>query len=151
MVSIKEIFDHQLEQYGIRLKHNKMDNGELRFRLLGKDGSCYIRTESSSDSGWQNSHYHTKLSELCLVQEGWILYAELVDGRVVFKKYTANDHFIIRPMVPHNSYMAPNSILHTIKFGDCADADWIACEQLDAMLREISIDSAADEAALDKK
>ena len=147
MVSMREIGPDQLEQYGILLKHNVMDNGELRFRLLGSDGSCYIRTESSGDSGWQNSHYHTRLSELCLVQEGWVLYAELVDGQVVAKRYTANEHFIIRPMVPHNSYMAPHSILHTIKFGDCTNADWIPCEELDAILRDWDIDSAATKAA----
>ena len=136
---MKEIFDHELSQYGISTKHNIMDNGELRFRLLGGDGSCYIRTEASGDSGWQNSHYHTRLSELCLVQQGWVLYAELIDGALSLRKYTANEHFIIRPMVPHNSYMAPNSILHTIKFGDCTDPDWIASRELDLLLRAVDV------------
>ena len=65
---MKEIFDHELPQYGIRTNHNIMDNGERRFRLSGADGSCYIRTEAPADSGWQNSHYHTRLSEICVVR-----------------------------------------------------------------------------------
>ena len=132
---MKDIKDTELAQYGIRTNHNIMDNGERRFRLAGADGSCYIRTESSGDSGWQNSHYHTKLSEICIVQQGWVVYAELIDGKVVAKKYTVNEHFVIRPMVPHNSYMAPNSILHTVKFGNCTDADWIASPELDALVK----------------
>lgn len=129
------INDTDLAQYGIRTSHSIMDNGERRFRLIGGDGSCYIRTESAEDSGWQNSHYHTKLSELCIVQEGWVVYAELIDGKVTAKKYTAGEHFVIRPMIHHNSYMAPNSILHTVKFDDCTNADWLASPELDALVK----------------
>lgn len=132
---MKEIKDTELSQYGIRTNHNIMDNGERRFRLSGSDGSCYIRTEAAEDSGWQNSHYHTRLSEICVVQEGWVVYAELIDGRVVAKKYTAGESYLIRPMIPHNSYMAPNSILHTIKFGDCSDPDWISSPELDGLVK----------------
>lgn len=132
---MKEIKDTDLAQYGIRTQHNIMDNGERRFRLAGADGSCYIRTEAAEDSGWQNSHYHRKLSELCLVQQGWVLYAELIDGKAVVKKYTAGEYFVISPMVHHNSYMASGSILHTIKFGDCSDPDWNASPELDALVK----------------
>ena len=38
-------------------------------------------------------------------------------------------------MIPHNSWMAPHSILHTVKFGDCANADWIASPELDALVK----------------
>lgn len=132
---MKEIKDCDLPQYGIRTQHNIMDNGERRFRLAGADGSCYIRTESSGDSGWQNSHYHTRLSEICIVQQGWVVYAELIDGKVCAKKYTAGETYLIRPMIPHNSWMAPNSILHTVKFGDCSDPDWIASPELDGLVK----------------
>lgn len=133
--------EHELAQYGIQTYHTLMDNGERRFRLGGADGSVYIRTEATADSGWQNSHYHTRLSELCLVQQGWVVYAELIDGQVVLSRYTDGQHFIIRPMVPHNSYMAPDSILHTIKFGDCSDPDWIAAPELDGLLGSIDVGS----------
>ncbi len=132
---MKNINDNELSQYGIRTLHTIMDNGERRFRLSGSDGSCYIRTEASGDSGWQNSHYHTRLSEICIVQEGWVVYAELIDGKVIANKYTAGETYLIRPMIPHNSWMAPNSILHTVKFGDCTDPDWIANPELDALVK----------------
>lgn len=132
---MKDIKDTELSQYGIRTNHNIMDNGERRFRLAGADGSCYIRTEASDDSGWQNSHYHTRLSEICVVQEGWVVYAELIDGKVVANKYTAGETYLIRPMIPHNSWMAPHSILHTVKFGDCSNPDWIASPELDALVK----------------
>ena len=132
---MKLIADNELTQYGIRTQHNIMDNGERRFRLSGADGSCYIRTEAAEDSGWQNSHYHTRLSELCIVQEGWVVYAELIDGKVIASKYTAGETYLIRPLIPHNSYMAPHSILHTVKFGDCSDPDWIASPELDALVK----------------
>ena len=136
---MKQITHEELPFYGITTNHNIMDNGERRFRLGGADGSVYIRTEASEDSGWQNSHYHTRLSELCIVQSGWVYYAELIDGRVVANKYTAGEHFIIRPMIAHNSWMAPNSILHTVKFGDCSNADWIPAPELDALVRELPL------------
>lgn len=132
---MKEIKDSELNRYGIRTNHNIMDNGERRFRLSGADGSCYIRTEAAEDSGWQNSHLHTRLSEICIVQEGWVVYAELIDGKVVANKYTAGETYLIRPMIPHNSWMAPHSILHTVKFGDCSDPDWIASPELDALVK----------------
>ncbi len=132
---MKNINDNELSQYGIRTNHNIMDNGERRFRLSGADGSCYIRTEAAGDSGWQNSHYHTRLSEICIVQEGWVVYAELIDGKVVANKYTAGETYLIRPMIPHNTYLASNTILHTVKFGDCTDPDWIANPELDALVK----------------
>jgi len=132
---MKEIHYSELSQYGIRTNHSLMDNGERRFRLAGADGSCYIRTEAAEDSGWQNSHWHSRLSEICIVQQGWVVYAELIDGKVVAKKYTAGEYYLIPPMIPHNSYLAPHTVLHTVKFGDCADPDWIASPELDALVK----------------
>ena len=99
----------------------------------------YIRTEATACSGWQNSHYHTRLSEMCIVQEGWVYYAELIDGKVEAQKYTAGEHFLIRPMIAHNSYMGPNAILHTVKFGDCSNADWCPAPELDALVRDMEV------------
>ena len=138
-IYMKEISNFELKKYGIATKHHIMDNGELRFRLIGSDGSAYIRTESSLDSGWQNSHYHTTIKELYLVQKGWILFAELLDDKVIIKKYTSEEYCISKPRVPHNVYMAPDTILHTIKFGDCAKADWERSERLDELIKKIDI------------
>ena len=65
---MKEIKNNELNEYGIITEHNIMDNGEKRFRLIGSDGSSYIRAEASFNGGWQKSHYHTTIKELYLVQ-----------------------------------------------------------------------------------
>ena len=132
---MKDLDNSRLAEFGVRTRHSLMDNGERRFRLIGGDGSCYIRTEASEDSGWENSHSHSKLSEMCVVQQGWVIYAELVDGKVEARRYEEGESFLIRPMIPHNAYLAPHTILHTVKFGDCTDADWIPSPELDALVK----------------
>ena len=127
--------NHKLEKYGIYTKHNIMENGEKRFRLIGNDGSSYIRTESSSNGGWQKSHYHTLIKELYLVQKGEIIFAQLINNKINIKKYIKNEFFISKPMIPHNIYMFPDSILHTIKYGDCLKSDWIPSQELDEMIK----------------
>ena len=138
---MKEIQNNQLNEYGITTKHHIMDNGEKRFRLIGDDGSSYIRTESSINSGWQNSHYHTTIKELYLVQKGTIIFAELINDKINTKKYTEGKFFISHPMIPHNVYMFPNTITHTIKFGDCSKTDWNECKELDDIIKTIDINT----------
>lgn len=136
---MKEINNNELKDYGINTKHHIMDNGEKRFRLIGADGSTYIRTESSLDSGWQNSHYHTTIKELYLVQKGTIIFVELINNKVNIKKYEEGEFFISQPMVPHNIYMFSNTILHTIKFGDCSKSDWHENKELDEIIKTFNI------------
>ncbi len=137
---MKKIDDSRLSEFGVKTNHEVMDNGEKRFRLIGSDGSSYIRTEASSDSGWQNSHYHTVIKELYLVQSGSIIFVQLIDGRLDIKKYSEGEFCISEPMVPHNCYMFPNAITHTIKFGDCSTSDWIASLELDEMIKNIDVE-----------
>ena len=136
---MKEIKVNELERYGISIKSNIMDNGEKRFRLIGSDGSSYIRTEATSSSGWQNSHYHKDLKELYLVQKGTIIFVELINNELSIKKYKENETCFSTPMVPHNVYMFPNTIIHTIKFGDCTKADWNEYKELDTLVKDINI------------
>src|ERR1700726_80882 len=63
-------------ELGISTSHSRMDNGELRYRLVAKDGSSYIRTEASAGGGWQNSHYHKILQETYIVEDKWLAFAE---------------------------------------------------------------------------
>ena len=138
---MKEIKDNQLSEYGIITKHNIMDNGEKRFRLIGGDGSSYIRTEASINSGWQNSHYHTTLKELYLIQKGSVIFAELINNKIHTKKYSEGEFFISQPMISHNVYMFPNTITHTIKFGDCSKPDWNEAKELDDIIKTIDINA----------
>lgn len=141
---MEQIKYNDLNKYGISINCNIMDNKEKRFRLTSNDGSSYIRTESSIDSGWQNSHYHTTIKELCLVQKGEIIYVKYFNNKLIINKYLEGEFFISEPMVPHNVYMFPNTITHTIKFGDCSNNDWIEYKKLDKLISDININDYKD-------
>lgn len=100
-----------------------MDNGELRFRLLHKDGTAYIRTVSSSDSGWQKSHVHQTVLETYVVQSGWMALAELIERKLVVRVFEPGGIVTTRPGVTHNVYLAPDAVIHTVKHGVAAGAD----------------------------
>ena len=136
---MKTIEDNELEKYGVSINCNIMDNDEKRFRLIGKDGSSYIRTETSENGGWQNSHYHTAIKELYLVQKGSIILIELINDKISIKKYSEGEYCISEPMIPHNIYMFPNTITHTIKFGDCTYKDWHEDNKLDNIIESINV------------
>ena len=137
---MKDIKNEELPMYGIEIKCNEMDNGEKRFRLVGSDGSSYIRTEANSNGGWQNSHFHTTLKEMYLVQKGEIVFVELKNDKPCVTKYSEGEFVITQPMIPHNVYMFPNAITHTIKFGT-GNADWIECKELDEIINTIDLNS----------
>ncbi len=106
--------------YGIHCCHSKMPtNGEFRFRhLSNSDGTAYIRTQTADDGGWQNSHYHKGVKETYIIQQGWICYAEIRDGRQRYVKYEAGQLVTTEPFIAHNIYMPPHVIIHTVKHGD---------------------------------
>jgi len=108
-------------KYGIICEHSEMPNGEVRFRLKKNDGTSYIRTESSPNGAWQNSHYHNKILETYIVQEGWICYAEFIDNKPFLNIYTKNQQFTTKPYIIHNIYMPGNAVIHTVKHGDSKD------------------------------
>ena len=82
----KYISAEEARSLGIEAVHQEMENGERRFRLVSSDGSSYIRTEASKEGGWQNSHFHEQLTEIYIVQSGWLVYAELSsEGKLSLK------------------------------------------------------------------
>ena len=134
---MKDIKNDELINYGIDIKCNVMNNGEKRFRLVSVDGSSYIRTEATSNGGWQKSHYHTTINELYLVQKGTILFVELINDKTNITKYSEGEFCVVQPMIPHNVYLFPNTITHTIKFGNCLNPDWNECKELDEIITKI--------------
>lgn len=142
----KIIKPQELEQYGVMQQHEIMENGEIRFRLIGPDGSSYIRCESGSDCVWENSHCHSRLKEMILVQKGRIVFVEYIEGRTRFQKLEADDFVITTPMIPHNICMFSHTVVHTIKFGDCGNADWIPSKQLDEATKGLSFAEASERA-----
>ena len=59
------------DEYGIETHHERMPNGELRFRLYDRDGNGYVH-HRRPDGAWQNSHYHHQIRETYIVETaGW--------------------------------------------------------------------------------
>jgi hypothetical protein len=142
--------DDAKTNYGITARHQEMDNGELRFRLVKSDGTAYIRTEASSAGAWQNSHYHQFVRETYIVQRGWIAYAELLDGKRKLTLYNAGEVFTTKPDVVHNVYMPANAAIHTVKHGDATNEDRLVNEttkQFDRDTRDLNEEQLKGEAA----
>lgn len=141
----KQLISNEIaeREFGISTLHEKMANGELRFRLNANDGSSYIRTEASqSDAdelvGWQNSHYHKQAIEIYLVQKGLMILATQDAGKSFYECFRAGDSVSTEPFVPHNVYLRPGSIIHTIKHGGDGKPDWHGFPDLDGETKALS-------------
>lgn len=138
---MKDISGVEAAEYGIESKHTIMDTGEKRFRqMCTKDNTAYIRTESSEKGYWQNSHYHTSIREIYIVQKGEILFAEYKNNMLKINRLKENEICKTDPNVPHNVYMYPNTVVHTVKYGKIDESDWISFEKLDQILANKSIE-----------
>lgn len=111
-------------EYEITALHEKMPNGELRFRLTPSDGNGYIRTVASAEGGWQNAHSHKSLRETYIVESGWIASAEKTGQCPKIRLHFPGDIFTTEPKVVHNIYMSPGSLIHTVKHGGKGAKDW---------------------------
>ncbi|PWM23718.1 MAG: hypothetical protein DBX44_05425 [Oscillospiraceae bacterium] len=122
-----------LPTFGITLRHEQMDNGELRFRLTGADQSSYIRCENPGPPVWENAHAHSRLRELVLVQRGRVVFVESAKDAPRFLLLEAGDFALTTPGIPHTQWLDRDTVVHTVKFGDCTDPDWIPAPHLDAV------------------
>ena len=137
---MEDISIEEAEKYGIKNQHSILDTGEMRFRQIClKDNSAYIRAEGGKKGYWQKSHYHKYAREIYIIQKGSVIVAEYVKNKVKIKKHKEGDVFIIEPNIPHNIYMYPNTVSHTVKFGESDEYDWIRCEELDEKVKNIKI------------
>lgn len=136
----KRLSDIEADELGIKTLHHLMDNGERRFRLTASDGTSYIRTEASNEGGWQNSHFHKEMTEFYVVQNGWLVYAELsAEGKLSLRRMKQGDSIMVTPSVHHNIYMSPYTVTHVLKYGDqVTQTDWFPSVQLDQLTRHIS-------------
>ena len=126
---------------GMKNKHTIMSTGEKRYRqICMKDKTAYIRAEGLNKGYWQKSHFHKYVKEIYIVQKGGILLAQYIDGKVHINKVNEDETFIVFPNTPHNVYMYPNTITHTVKYGDGEEYDWEAFEKLDDMIKEKNVD-----------
>ncbi len=128
----------EAESLGVSTLHEEMDNGEMRFRLRARDGSSYIRTQSAPNSGWQNSHLHRQVHELNVIQQGAMVVVEEHNGALSVRVIRAGEFYLCPLNVPHNSYLAPDTVAHTVKYGtDLPDTDWVPCPHLDKLCRTL--------------
>ncbi|WNS45327.1 hypothetical protein [Paenibacillus sp. MMS20-IR301] len=135
---MRTITDEEARRAGIETRHDLMDSGERRFRLnCAADGSSYCRTVASAEGAWQNSHYHNSVSELYVVQSGWMVYAELQQEELKLHLLAEGGSVTVKPLVPHNIYLSADSVIHTIKYGKAQDNDWHASPELDVLTRHL--------------
>jgi uncharacterized cupin superfamily protein len=140
----KKISSDEANLLGIFTNHELMENGEKRFRLNAPDGSAYIRTEASATGSWQNSHFHSSIHEMCIIQSGWAIFVEEIDGEVKFRRFEKGDYFVARAGIPHNLYASGGTVTHTVKFGDIEKSDWNAYPSLDEVTKCLSEKEALD-------
>ena len=128
----------EAKKYGIQNKHSLMDNDEKRFRQIClKDNTSYIRTESGIKGYWQKSHYHKYAKEIYIIQKGKILFAQYKQNKIEIKELNEGEFINTEPNTPHNVYMYPNTVTHTVKYGINKESDWIPYEILDKELDEL--------------
>lgn len=138
---MEEITIEKAKKYGIQNQHSIMENGEKRFRLIcERDKTCYCRAESGKTGYWQKSHYHNSIKELYIVQKGNILFVEYIKNELKISKINEGEIFKVEPKIPHNVYMYPNTVLHTVKYGQIEEFDWKPFSKLDEMLKDINIE-----------
>ncbi|PYS93539.1 MAG: hypothetical protein DMF64_04880 [Acidobacteria bacterium] len=118
--------------YGINTDHEKMPNGELRFRLISSDGNNYIRTVASDKGAWQVAHSHSSLRETYIIEKGWMALAERQGDTLEISVYWPSDIVTTRPTIAHNVYLPANAVIHTVKHGSNGQHDWNGESELNA-------------------
>ena len=136
----KIIKNDELKEYGILTHHEKMDNGELRFRMLSEDGSSYVRGENRDSFVWGNSHFHKELSEVMFLQRGMAIFVEYTEEGLIYRKLNPGDFFITRIGIAHNQCFIQDTVIHTIKYGGNASEDWYACPTLDKLTKHLTLE-----------
>ena len=69
------------------------------------------------------------------VQKGMILLAQYIEGNTKINRVEKGKIFNVEPNVPHNVYMYPNTVLHTVKYGEVEEYDWQEFKELDNILK----------------
>jgi mannose-6-phosphate isomerase-like protein (cupin superfamily) len=147
----------EFDAFGIKINSEQMDNGEHRFRMIGRDGSSYIRTHSPTigQVAWQHAHHHKGVRETYIVQKGWMALAQEIDDTWLVNIYFPGEIVTTVPGVNHNVYMPLGSVIHTVKHGlaignsEQGGADkYSAPIEFDAWSKKLSVADIAREAGI---
>lgn len=128
--------------FGLESKHSVMPNGELRFRLVRKTGAGYVLT-LSTEGGWQNGHSHANAMEIYVLERGRALLATADNSdRLLISALKLTVPKIVLPGTPHNLFLGPDAVLHTLKISvegfEEGDPDWIPDPRLDEPTKGLS-------------
>lgn len=115
-MGIVDLSQQEAETYGVTTLHQLMDHREIRFRLVKRGGSSYIRTEAIG-SGWQRSHSHLDAYEIYLIEKGPVSLAVVnqTDQSGQLVQCQAGQSFTIMPGTAHSLFLAEGAVLHTVK------------------------------------
>ena len=132
---MRDLKESEVIKNKIRTYHNEMNNKEKRYRLISdKDNTSYIRTEVGKEGSLQKSHYHKYSKEMYILQSGKAIIYLYCGNKVTKKELIGCDYYLIEPNIPHNVYMYPNSVMHTVKYGECKKDDWFEFKKLDDLI-----------------
>ena len=68
------------------------------------------------------------------------------DGTLSVRVIRAGEFYLCPLNVPHNSYLAPDTVAHTVKYGtDLPDTDWVPCPHLDKLCRTLDLEALLKE------
>lgn len=135
MLKPKKVSSEAAEsEFGISESHEKMPNGEYRFRLIHSSGNGYVMTVAGSEGAWQMSHSHRSISEVYVVEDGWMAFASMPHDTTEPKIEVFRRGAVVQsqPSVPHNVYLPRGARIHTVKIGSNGAKDWVAEPKLDA-------------------
>lgn len=133
--------DEALSHYGVAARHETMDNGEVRFRLLDREGNGYVLTLAGHQGAWQKSHFHKRQVETYVVERGWMALATPADDYARLDVSIVGERQIISTPLnkSHNVYLPSGAVIHTVKHGGAGEAaDWHGDERLDHMTRGLN-------------
>ena len=128
------------DEYEIETHSERMPNGELRFRMYGKDGNGYVRV-ISGERRMAKQPLPSPDSRAYIVETGWIVLAECrSDAReFTLKRLDAGGIVTTQPLLKHNVYLPAGALIHVVKHGSVpGKADWIAAPDLDAVTKGLS-------------
>jgi hypothetical protein len=129
------------ENFGIVTNHECMENGELRFRLIGSDGNGYALTVASGSGAWQNSHSHASFQEMYIVESKWMALATAnpLGGGPCIQILTEGQSVITPLGQIHNVYLPSKAVIHTVRFGNrSANPRWEGCPSFDEETKSLS-------------
>lgn len=108
------------EHFGIATNHERMENGELRFRLTSSDDNGYALTVASESGAWQNSHSHSSFQEMYIVESKWMALATAnpSGGGPYIQILTEGKSVVIPLGQVHNVYLPSKAVIHTVRFGN---------------------------------